>query len=187
MVTIDKDEVFYDCAQSFTIWETFRFCVWPFSMFGPSLCTFCCKVCNLVQTLVETQLVHNCKKAIVSYRFANPNLTQKPNEHVCTQNLFLETCLETKCTLLPPLPNSIVLAHIFILLLMTPSMLWQLCRINKPCFLIMGENVPWNALEVVRINHKSYLQHVTTSHTPRQSLKMRFEGELQTLQKFMEL
>jgi hypothetical protein len=50
----------------------------------------------------------------------------------------------------------------------------------------MGESVPWNALEVVGINHKSYLQHVTTSHTPRQSLKMYFEGELRTLQKFME-
>ncbi len=66
-------------------------------------------------------------------------------------------------------------------------MFWQLCQINKPLFLIVGENVPWNALEVVKINHKSYLQHVTTSHTPRQSFKMRFEGELQTLQKFMEL
>ncbi len=49
-----------------------------------------------------------------------------------------------------------------------------------------GESVPWNALEVVKINHKSYLQHVATNHTPRQSLKMWFEGELQTLQKFME-
>ncbi len=51
----------------------------------------------------------------------------------------------------------------------------------------MGEGVPSNTLEVVKINHKSYLQHVATSHTPRQSLKMQFEGELQTLQKFMGL
>jgi hypothetical protein len=155
-------------------------------MFASSLYTFCCKVCNLVQTLAETQLVQSHKKATTSYRFTNLNLTQKPNELVCIQNLFLETCLETKCTLLPSLPNSIILAHIFTLLPFTPSMFWQLCRINKPWLLIMGENVPWNALEVVRINHKSYLQHVATSHTPRQSLKMWFEGKLWTLQKFME-
>jgi hypothetical protein len=56
-------------------------------------------------------------------------------------------------------------------------MLWQLHQINKPWFLIVGENVPWNALEVVRINHKFYLQHVAISHTPRQSLKMWLKGE----------
>jgi hypothetical protein len=98
----------------------------------------------------------------------------------------LETCLETKCPLLPPLLNSTILAHIFNHLPLTPSMFWWLRQINKPWFLIMGENVHWNTLEVVRINHKSYLQHVATSHTPRQSLKMWFEGELWTLQKFIE-
>jgi hypothetical protein len=160
--------------------------VWSFSMFASSLCTLCCKVCNLVQTIAETQLVQSCKKATTSYCFANLNLTQKPNEPMCTQNPFLETCLETKCTLLPPLPNSIVLAHIFTLLSSTSSMFWQFCQINKPWFLIVSESVPWNALEVVRINHTSYLQCVATSHTPRQSFKMWFEGEHQTLQKFME-
>jgi hypothetical protein len=53
MVIVNKDEVFYDCAKSFIIWETFWFYVWSFSMFVSSLCTFCCKVCNFVQTLVE--------------------------------------------------------------------------------------------------------------------------------------
>jgi hypothetical protein len=102
MVTVDKDEVFYDCAKSFTIWETFWFYVWSFSMFVSFFCTLCCKICNLVQTLIETQLVQSHKKATTSYHLVNPNLTQKPNELMCTQNPFLETCLETKCTLLPP-------------------------------------------------------------------------------------
>ncbi len=145
MVTIDKDEVFYDYAKNFIIWKTFWFYVWSFSMFTSSICTFCCKVHNLVQTIAKTQLVQSHKKATTSYRFANPNLTQKPNEFVCTQNLFLETCLETKCTLLPPFLDFIVLAHIFILLPLTLSMLWQLYQINKPWFLILGESVPWNA------------------------------------------
>ncbi len=66
----------------------------------------------------------------------------------------------------------------FHFLAIDPINVWQLCQINKPWFLIVGESVAWNALEVVRINHKSYFQHVAISHTPRQSLKMRFESEL---------
>jgi hypothetical protein len=62
MVIINKDEVFYDCAKSFIIWETFWLCVWFFSMFASYFCTFCCKVCNLVQTLLETQWVQSHKK-----------------------------------------------------------------------------------------------------------------------------
>jgi hypothetical protein len=69
---------------------------------------------------------------------------------------------------------------------MSSSMFWQFCQINKTWFLIVGDSVHWNALEVIQIIHNSYLQHVVTSYAPRQSLKMRFEGEFQTLQKFME-
>jgi len=176
MVTIDGDEIFYDCAKSFTIWETFWFYGWYFSMSALSLCTLRCKVYNLVQTLVETQLVQSYKNATTSYHIANANLTQKPNEPMYTQNPFLETCLETKFTLLPPLLDSTILAHIFNHSPLTPSMFWRLRQINKPWFLIMGESVPWNTLEVVKFKHKLYLQHVTTSHTPKQSLQMRFEG-----------
>jgi hypothetical protein len=113
-------------------------------------------------------------------------LTQKPSEPMCTQNPFLETCLEIKCKLLPPFPYSIILAHIFTRLPLSPLMFWWFRRIKKPWFLIVGESVPWNTLEVIKINHKSYLQHVAISCTPRQPLKMQFEGELWTLQKFME-
>ncbi len=69
-----------------------------------------------MEILTETQLVQSHKKATTSYCFTNLNLTQKPNELRCTQNPFPKTCLETKCTLLPPLPNSIELAPIFTLL-----------------------------------------------------------------------
>jgi multisubunit Na+/H+ antiporter MnhC subunit len=99
------------------------------------------QVYNLVQTLVETQLFQSYKKVATSYHIVNLNVTQKPNEPVYTQNPFLETCLETKCTLLPPLPNSIVLAHIFIHLPLTLLMLWRFRQINKPWFLIVDESV----------------------------------------------
>jgi hypothetical protein len=65
-------------------------------------------------------------------------------------------------------------------------MLWRLHQINKPWFFIVDESVFWNMLEVVRLNRKFYFQHVATSHTPRQSFQMQFEGKFQTLQKFME-
>jgi hypothetical protein len=147
-------------------------CVVFFPMFASSFCTLCCKVHNLVQTLVETQLLHSCKKASTSYHITNLNLTQKPNEPMYRQNLFMET----KCTLLTPLLDSTILGHIFNRFPLTPSMFWQLRQINKPWFLIVGESIPWNALEVVKLNHKFYLQHVATNHTPKQSLQMRFEG-----------
>jgi hypothetical protein len=47
--------------------------------------------------------------------------------------------------------------------------------------MFVGKNPPWNALEEIRINHKSYLQQLASSSTPRQSLQMHFEFELQSL------
>jgi hypothetical protein len=47
--------------------------------------------------------------------------------------------------------------------------------------MFIGKSFPWNALEVVRISHKSYLQQLATSGTPRQSLQMHFEFKLQSL------
>jgi hypothetical protein len=72
MVIIDGDEVFYECVEGLTIWETFWLCVWSFSMFASFLCTLCCKVYNLVQTLVETQLVQSCKKVATSLPYCKP-------------------------------------------------------------------------------------------------------------------
>jgi hypothetical protein len=41
--------------------------------------------------------------------------------------------------------------------------------------IVVGKSFPWNALEVVRINHRSYFQHLATNGTPRQSFQMCFE------------
>jgi hypothetical protein len=53
--------------------------------------------------------------------------------------------------------------------------------VNKAWFMFVGKSPPWNALEVVRINHKSYLQQLANSGTLGQSLQMHFEFELQAL------
>jgi hypothetical protein len=52
---------------------------------------------------------------------------------------------------------------------------------NKTWFMFVGKNFPWNALEVIKINHKSYLQQLANGGTPKQSLQMYFEFELQSL------
>jgi hypothetical protein len=43
------------------------------------------------------------------------------------------------------------------------------------------ESLPWNALEGMKVDHRSYLQHLATNGSPRKSLQMHFEFELQTL------
>jgi len=47
--------------------------------------------------------------------------------------------------------------------------------------MVVSENLPWNALEGKKVDHRSYLQHLATNRTPRKSLQMHFEFELQTL------
>lgn len=44
------DEIFYDCVEIFTIWESLLLCVW-------SLFTVYYNVCKFVQTLPKRKLV----------------------------------------------------------------------------------------------------------------------------------
>jgi len=99
--------------------------------------------------------------------------TQNPN--------IIQMCSKGKISLLSPLLNIIVMQHIFTCLPLMPSMFWCFCKVNKAWFMFVGKNLPWNALEEIRINHKSYLQQLASSSTPRQSLQMHFEFELQSL------
>ncbi len=58
--------------------------------------------CNLVQTLVETQLVHNCKKAIASYRFANPCIMVVHNKSESSNLLKTSDVHKVRTTMLVP-------------------------------------------------------------------------------------
>jgi hypothetical protein len=99
--------------------------------------------------------------------------TQNPN--------IIQMCSRGKINLLFLLLDPIVMQHIFTCLPSMPSMFWCLHKMNKAWFMFVGKSPPWNALEVIRIDHKSFVQQLTSSGTPRQSLQMHFKFELQSL------
>ncbi len=168
------------CVEIFTIWESFLLCAWSFSTLMWSLSTLCCKVCELVQTITKRKLIWSFKKH-VSYIRAQTKLTPTSYNLVYTQNPNItQLCSREKISLLCPLVDPIIMQHIFTCLPLIPSMIWCLRSVNKAWFMFVGKSPPWNALEVVRINHKSYLQRLANSGTPRQSLQMHFEFELQS-------
>ncbi len=45
----------------------------------------------------------------------------------------------------------------------------------------ISESFPWNPLQVMKVDYKSYLQHFAICDTRRWLFQMRFEFELQTL------
>jgi hypothetical protein len=69
----------------------------------------------------------------------------------------------------------IVMQHIFTWLPLMPSMPWHFHWMNKTWVIVIVKNLPWNALELTKINHRSYFQHLATSGTPRQLVQMYFE------------
>ncbi len=159
--------------------------MWKFPQFGNHFCcvwslsTFYCKVCEFVQTLIERKLAQFYKK-FISYIHVQTNLTPTSYKPMYTlnPNLIHTLCLREKNNLLSPLLDYIVMQHILPLM---PSMLWYFHWVNKTWFMFVSKNFPWNALEVVKINHKSYLQQLANNGTPKQSLQMYFEFELQSL------
>jgi hypothetical protein len=52
--------------------------------------------------------------------------------------------------------------------------------------MVIVKSLHWNALEVVRIDHKSYLQQLATGGTPNKSFQMCFDFELQSLNMFLD-
>jgi len=58
---------------------------------------------------------------------------------------------------------------------------WCFYQVNKKQFVIVLKSVPWNALEVMKIDHKFYLQQIATSCTPRWLLQLHFGYEFQCL------
>jgi len=51
--------------------------------------------------------------------------------------------------------------------------------------MVVSESLPWNALEGMKVDHRSYLQHLATNGSQRKSLQMHFEFELQTLKMYL--
>jgi len=72
-----------------------------------------------------------------------------------------------KINLLSFFLDFIIMQHIFTHLALTPSMFWHLHKVNKAWFMFASKSLPWNALEVVKINHINYFQQLANSGTPR--------------------
>ncbi len=118
-----------------------------------------------------------------SYIHMQTNLTSTSYKPMYTQNPNLIQMWSRKIInlLFFPLLDGIVMQHIFTHLPLTPSTPWHLHWVNKAWFRVVGKNLAWNALEVVRIIHRSYFQHLATNGTPKQSLQIHFEFEHQCL------
>jgi hypothetical protein len=130
-----------------TIWNFSQFrnlyyCVWFFS-------TLCCKVCEVVQTLVERKLVQSCKK-IPPYIHVQTSLPLKSYKPTYTQNPPLKLWLGKNvayCFISFKFYCYGTQFHLF-----TFAMFWLFCQLNKAWFIVVGNNLPWNALEVVKVD-----------------------------------
>lgn len=76
------------------------------------------------------------------------------------------------CSLLPPLPDTVVKIHIFPRLVESvgPSMLWRLRRVNRTWYDFVGSLLEWCALEFVRLDAPGYLRKVAKTRGKRASL-----------------
>jgi len=65
-------------------------------------------------------------------------------------------------------------------------MFWHLPQINKGWSKVAGETIAWNALELVKINNKTYHKFVVMHGLKRCSLHEQLQIEINYLQYFLE-
>ncbi len=114
-----------------------------------SITTFCVKVGQCVQKLNNHMA---CSFPQTFYPNPSYKINAQPIQLLMHHNL--ELLIQFQSSLLPPLPYALVLNHVFTCLPMTPLMLWRLHQMNKGGFRVVGNNVSWNALEIIKIDHK---------------------------------
>jgi len=85
--------------------------------------------------------------------------------------------------LVPPSPRCIGLKLHLDIFSMTSLMLWCFCQMNKYWFKVVSKNVAWNALEIVWINGKCYLNAIKKNFFERSSFQAQFDFELHCLNK----
>jgi hypothetical protein len=56
-------------------------------------------------------------------------------------------------------------------------MLWHLRQVNKMRFKVVGKSLPWNVLEMVKLDHRCYLNYIREHGMKRQSFQTCFELE----------
>jgi hypothetical protein len=135
--------VFYDCLnQRITLWQGFLLMFW-------SCAIFCCKFCEILQTLILTWLAQSLK-TIKGQLLRKPNFdkpsTPKPIDH---NFKFLCDCHHY---LLPPFMKAFIIEHIFTHLLIDLSMMWCFHQINQTWYKVVGDTMSWITFEIVKSN-----------------------------------
>jgi len=130
-----------------------------------SIATFYMKVGRFVQNLTATWLAHSFKHP--TSISLTKNVAQPP-QLLVGHNLAL--LIKFQCCLLPLLTYALILSHIFTCFPMTLSKLWCFCWVNKSWFKVVSESVAWNALEIVQIDHRCYLNAIKKKKALRNSI-----------------
>jgi hypothetical protein len=132
-----------------------------------SIFLFLCQICDRIAALVGEAFVRvlNCNH--LAPPSPPPSLVNS-----CTQNQF--------ATLLLPLPDSIVRRELWSRLnsLPSPSLLWRLRRVKRSWSAFVATMVEWQALEIVRQDHFSYITSMIVRKRERASLTERLKTEV---------
>lgn len=140
-----------------------------------SIATCCVKVTQLDQSLATTLLA-------CSFNHLSPI----PNGKVVSQPTQVSLCLNSKLViqfegcLLLPFSNALVINHILPQLPRTISILWHIRWLSKSwlgLWVTMFHGMP----EMVRINHRCYINFIEKHGIKRQSLQTHFEFEFHCL------
>jgi hypothetical protein len=78
----------------------------------------------------------------------------------------------------PSFHRQFVIEHILTCFPMDPSMMWHLHQVNKSWYNVVGNNMAWNALEIVRIDNASNHETIQAYKHPKHSLKTCLQFEL---------
>ncbi len=122
---------FYKCyTHDLSIWGAFFMALCSNSV-------FCTKFCESVQELLHCRFFQSLK--------------WKPSPRPCkSPNVELQSFINS--SFVSPLPDEIVTGKILTCLHLhkNPSMLWQLCCVNKEWHASIDQSLEWQAFEVVK-------------------------------------
>lgn len=154
----ENDNIFYNCQKEFG--NLFSYMCGLFPTFVESFVRLWNFSCNLVSSIPWKTTFISFYKIKIFIQFFSTTRILNPNLKLCSGL--------SKCNLLPPLMDNIVVAHIFLQLPLNPSMLWHLHQISKVWFTkFVNKSLLWNSFKFGIIDHRSCLQSIANTNIPR--------------------
>ncbi len=145
------------------------------------LFTFCCKFSKFIQILITSHLVESLNK-IPSHQPLQIESEFDAYKPIFCPNLNPEMRIQSKCNLLPPFMDSIVISNIFPHLPMTPF--HSLAHVTNKQGMVYGCCKKCHLkciLDTVRVDHRPYVLSIAKIGNPRVCLQKCFEHELECL------